>query len=124
MARAPRSRPRGDSGAPWVIEQGRVTMQLEDEGDSTFLSLFGELDLSNAEVLDSMLRSIEAGPAEAIVVDLSALEFIDSTGVVVLARAASRSRDASKRLVLLRPPEDVDRVFQLTGLSEHLPFAD
>jgi anti-anti-sigma factor len=114
---------RGDAEAPWVIEQGRLTIQLEDDGDTTFLTLAGELDLSNAEVFDSMLRSVEAGPAETIVVDLSALDFIDSTGVVILVDAANRSEDYSK-LALFRAPDHVDRLFRLTGLAEYLPFAD
>ncbi len=56
--------------------------------------------------------------------DLSGLTFMDSTGARLVLQANARSRADSCRLTLLRGPRAVQRVFELTGLTELLPFAD
>jgi anti-sigma B factor antagonist len=124
MAYELRSGQDGEAEAPTLVEQGPLTIQLEARGTVAFVSLFGELDLSNAEVFESTLLSVEAGPAEGVIVDLSALQYIDSSGLAVLIRVAEQAWDHSRPFALLRGPEPVDRLFRLTGLAEHLPFAD
>ena len=86
------------------------------------IELSGELDLDGAPQLEEELRSAESGDATAIVVDLSGLEFIDSTGIRLLVLAAERLPEG--RLSLLRGPAQVHRVFELTDLADRLPFAD
>jgi len=61
--------------------------------------------------------------ANAIIVDLGALEFIDSTGIRLLLMAADRCSE-SGRLSILRGPRQVHRVFEITDLVDRLPFAD
>jgi anti-sigma B factor antagonist len=109
---------------PRLIEQGELKIRLEDEPQAAFISLYGALDLGTAEVLDSTIRSVESRTAKTIILDLSGLSFIDSTGITVLIRAATRSPSDINGLALLRGPEPVQRLFKLTGLEEHLPFAD
>ncbi len=60
----------------------------------------------------------------SIVVDLSGLTFMDSTGIRVLIMANARSRDDGNRLALLRGPAAVQRVFELSGVDSLLPFVD
>jgi anti-anti-sigma factor len=67
---------------------------------------------------------VEDSDALSIVLDLSALEFMDTTGVRLIIQADARSRADSNRLALLRGPRAVQRVFELTGLLDRLPFAD
>ena len=64
----------------------------------------------------------EATDAHAIVVDLSELTFMDSTGLQLLLKAYARSQADSNRLSLVRGPERVQRVFQMTGTERLLPF--
>ena len=47
--------------------------------------------------------------------DLRELAFMDSSGVHTIVNASARARQLGRRLVLLRGPPDVDRVFKLTG---------
>ncbi len=110
------------SRAQRVAEPGSLAVSSEREAGVHRIGLFGELDLATAGAVQDALVSAEAGDASAIVVDLSGLTFIDSTGMRLLVGAAARS-DAD-RLMLLKGPPAVQRVFQLTALEDHLPFAD
>jgi anti-sigma B factor antagonist len=93
--------------------------------DGTFLiTVYGEMDLSNAEEFEQLLRRAEASDAQAIVVDLSALHFIDSTGIKALFLAAERSRADGNRLAILRGPNEIQRAVDICGLTDSLPFLD
>ena len=109
---------------PRLIHQGELTIRIEDQAGTSVLSVYGELDLSNSEVFESAVRSAEERHRANLIVDLSGLQFIDSSGLAVLIRTANRSRENSNSLALLRGSAPVDRLFKLTGLTEHLPFAD
>jgi len=59
-----------------------------------------------------------------VVLDMRELTFMDTSGAHAITDAAIRARQAGRRLVLLRGPAAVDRVFTLMGSSEHLEIAD
>lgn len=102
---------------------GSLRLRSVREGDTHVVELRGELDIAGAPALEEELRAIEASEAGALVVDLSALEFIDSTGVRLLLQAADRCQDGP-RMTILRGPKQVQRVFEITDLLTRLPFAD
>ena len=68
-------------------------------------------------------RAHESG-AELIIVDLRGLEFMDSTGLHRLVAAQQRMLQAGRRFGLVRGGEQVQRLFDLTGLAELLTMAD
>jgi anti-anti-sigma factor len=88
------------------------------------IALAGELDLATADEVEQEIVRVEATDADSIVVDLSDLRFMDSTGVRILLSADARSRADGSRLALLRGPAAVQRVFELSGISDLLPFGD
>ena len=94
----------------------------EHEGNGFIVSLFGELDVATAPRLEKQLKRLQWAGAAAIVVDLSGLDFIDSSGMHALMRA--QRRDTKDRLRLLRGPRRVHRVFELTGTDDLLNFVD
>jgi anti-sigma B factor antagonist len=110
--------------AAWMFELGQLSMTSEREDDLHIIALFGELDLATAESVEQELLRVEATDAEAIVLDLAGLTFMDSTGARLVLQANARARADSCRLTLLRGPRAVQRVFELSGLVELLPFAD
>ena len=76
-----------------------------------------------AKVQDE-LRRVEADEPPVVVLDLSRLTFLDSTGLRCLVTADERARDAGRRLVIVRGPEPVQRVFTITRLEERLEMVD
>jgi anti-sigma B factor antagonist len=84
----------------------------------------GELDLATAPALQTEIERAEASDAREIVLDMSGLDSIDSTGIWVLIRAARRSRMSGDRLRFLRGTGQIERVMVLCRLHERLPFKD
>jgi anti-sigma B factor antagonist len=93
------------------------------EDGSVRVQVRGELDISTSPQLDEALRrEIDAG--KRVVVDLSEIAFIDSTGLntLITALRASSSNGAG---LMVSPslPAQVQRVLEVTGLNEVLPIA-
>ncbi len=93
-------------------------LRVRITNDST-LVLEGELDLSNAAVLEQALRHVEVSPAERITIDLRRMHFIDLSGVRAIVDADAR---LDGRLRLIKGPPAVHSVFHLTGAEAELPF--
>jgi anti-sigma B factor antagonist len=82
--------------------------------NAAWVQVLGELDVDTTPELDRMLREPQS---QLIVLDLRELAFMDSSGVHTIVNASARARQLGRRLVVLRGPPDVDRVFKLTGNS-------
>lgn len=99
-----------------------LVLRSERDGDTHVIELRGELDIAGAPSLEEEFLRVEATDATAIVCDLRALEFIDSTGVRLLVMAADRSA-ADGRFTIV-PGAKVQRIFEITDLVKRLPFVD
>jgi anti-sigma B factor antagonist len=100
------------------VSDGLLTVRQVDEGDVLRLSLEGELDLSNAKTLEARMQEAFASGSHTLV-DLSRLEFLDSTGISLFVAAIGG--EAAERITFL-PSEspEVCRLLKLTGLEERL----
>lgn len=87
------------------------------------LVLGGELDMSARFQAEQALDELLATPVEQLVVDLGEVTFLDSTGMGLVLEVNDRARSEGFRLRLLRGPEEVQRVFELAGVADVLPFA-
>ena len=101
-----------------------LDVQSEDRNGLVHIALKGELDLSTVGKVQDVLDRADASSPEIIVVDLSKLTFLDSTGLRCLVTADERARDAGRRMVIVRGPEAVQRVFAITRLEERLEIVD
>jgi len=100
-----------------------LTFETTRNGAVAVIAASGELDLSGAQVLESELERLQADPElGTVVLDLRGLEFMDSSGLRLVVLADMRAREAGRRLVLVRGPETVHRVFEITRMSERLEF--
>ncbi|MBV8987841.1 MAG: STAS domain-containing protein [Solirubrobacterales bacterium] len=87
------------------------------------LTLSGELDLANSKALEHELLTARARVRQ-ITVDLRALEFIDSSGLLVLMDAERSCREHDCDLVLRRGGPNIQRLFELTSTLESFCFTD
>jgi anti-sigma B factor antagonist len=71
-------------------------------------------------VLEKTMAELSASDAELVVVDLRGLQFMDSTGLHLLIQAQQQAHDLGRRFALVRGPDQVQRLFDLTGLTETL----
>ena len=105
------------------VRDGSLTIRVSDDGSMCTLALVGELDLANAATLSAALEKARSESGAHLTIDLSELEFIDSTGIAVLV-ATYRQLEGSDRLTFVRSKKSaVQRVMALTGLDAELPFA-
>jgi anti-sigma B factor antagonist len=94
------------------------------EGPRQTLVLAGELDLATAPELERMTELSCADGAGELVLDLSGLSFIDSTGLRAILMAREQCEEHGCELFLTPGPPAVQRLFELTGLLERLPFLE
>jgi anti-anti-sigma factor len=85
------------------------------------VAIAGDLCLATAAELDTVLRAIRVD-ARVVLLDLTAVAFLDSSGVHVMEHADARLRRQGRRLVVMPGDDSVQRVLEITGASERLEF--
>jgi anti-anti-sigma factor len=91
---------------------------VTQRGGCALVAVDGELDLSTAEQLESVLGSAIDDATGPIVLDLAALRFCDSAGLAVLVRTHNQLNERGRRLVIASPSGPVLRVLELSGLDQ------
>ena len=83
----------------------------------------GELDLAATPLLEDALDAVcRENGVEGVVLDLSGLEFMDSSGLRCVVQADQRTRGRGLRFALVRGGEPVHRVFEITRMTERLSW--
>jgi anti-sigma B factor antagonist len=82
------------------------------------LAIRGEVDIASAPELEEALEDAIRQSEGALLVDLSGVEFLDSSGLQVLLRVRARLGTEDRALALVCPFGRVRRVFELAGLSD------
>jgi anti-sigma B factor antagonist len=101
---------------------GHLTVRVERSGAYTsVVTLTGELDLSAIPTIeDRLFRELRSRPG--IVVDLSGVTFIDSSGIAVLIHAFRETEGGGQLHTVVAPGSQVERVFALAGIDRALPL--
>ena len=90
-------------------------------GSTIVIDVAGELDIATAPQLREVLLELVIGQgSQTVVLDLSALEFVDSTGLGLIVGLRRRLVATGGELVLWRPTNRVARVIEISGLSEFM----
>lgn len=106
-----------------IRKHGSLTIRTEQPGDSLVLRANGELDIASAPGLEhSLLHALESG-ASSVVLDLTAVTFIDPVGLRVLLWGAGRSREHGDRLRIDCGSPAVRQLIDLTGSGRDLPLS-
>jgi anti-anti-sigma factor len=85
--------------------------------------LAGELDLATVAELEARAEQLCAEGRE-LVLDMSELAFIDSTGLLAILKTRELCAERSCGFYLTAGPPTVQRLFEVTGLVDRLPFID
>jgi anti-sigma B factor antagonist len=96
-----------------VIEPRRETVVVRPEG---------ELDLASVAEVRAELDELSRVGFERIVIDLRELTFMDSSGLHLMLETAHIARGNGFELRLIAGPPAVQRVFEITGVTDSLPF--
>jgi anti-sigma B factor antagonist len=101
-----------------------IGLELEQrlDGDLHTLLLSGELDIASVPALQAAVERICAGDTRGVTLDLSRLLFIDSTGLAGIVLASKLCEKRGCDFLLIPGPSAVQRLFELTGLIDVLPF--
>ncbi len=109
-------------GRKWYkggVDQLRVSVTSEDS--YTVVALTGESDVYTYDQLRAALEAEVTRGVALLIVDLSGLEFMDSTGVQVLLDIRVMMNDRGGKLALAQPQNTVARVLNLVGADQLIP---
>ncbi len=101
-----------------------LQIETEEAEGRACLTLRGEFDLAGIQHFEGILGKAEAARPKAIVIDLSGLQFMDSSGLRALVTADDRARKAGRRLAIVPGPPPVRRVFEITQLVGRLDLVE
>ena len=103
----------------------RFEFETVVQGPRALVTLRGELDmLATAELEPELERLAEHPTVEVVAVDLRGLDYLDTNGLRAVVCARDQLDEVGMRLVLVRGPIAVQRVFEITRMTERLHFVD
>lgn len=109
----------------WFPEvSSRLEITIERHSHVVVVRLAGEVDIATGPELDQRLQEISSGEHTHVLIDLSGVEFMDSTGLRSIVRAQYAADSDGRRLSLRPGCPQVQRLFELTGLLDRLTFVD
>ena len=94
-----------------------LSFTRDQDGAVAVLGVHGRIDSSTSARLEQELDSVQAAPAEALVIDLAAMPYMSSAGLRVLLVTARRCKAEGRRLVLCGLQPNVHEVFHMSGFS-------
>lgn len=96
--------------------RSRTATVASEPSGAPVVVLAGEIDISNIDAVNEVVQPLLDGAHDALVFDLSAVDFMDSSGIAVLLHAAARVT----KVVLRRPSPLLARVLESNGLHDVL----
>ena len=93
-------------------------ISAQEHGDDVIVDVRGEVDLSTAPVLDERLSQLT--DVHKLVVDLSGVSFLDSSGLGVLVRTSNKLEEHGGVIRLVVNHPQVLKVLEITGLASTL----
>jgi anti-sigma B factor antagonist len=101
-----------------VLDGGRsLRIEVANTTSPTTVVLSGEIDiLSSARVKETLLAICNGGE-HRVIVDMTNVTFMDSTGLSALVGSVKRFRSAGGEVILRSPGPGVQKVMEITGLT-------
>lgn len=95
-----------------------------EEAGTTLVTLSGELDIATADRLTKALDGLSVEKGGRLAVDLSAVQFMDSTGLRLLIRANRTAGERGYEFAVVTGGSPAKRVFELTKMDDHIKVVD
>ncbi len=99
--------------------QDRLTVEVTED-DPVVLRLRGDLDPHTSPYLQELVDERVEGGANAVVLDMAEVSFVDSAGLRVLADSHRRLTAAGGSLVVRNPTSGLQKLLAVTGLADHI----
>ena len=103
-------------------DAGSFSCQVTPEGDQVVVRPRGELDMATIGEVEQELRQQRRSGFRTLVLDLSGLTFMDSTGLHLVMRWTNESAQDGFAFEVEPGPPAVMRVFALAEMTHGLPF--
>ena len=97
---------------------------MNAERETKVVALEGEIDLATVPEAERLITEAEAGNPGRLVIDLSQVTFMDSSGLRVLLTAHRRAEEDGRSFALVKGSDTVNRLLEVTGLAERLELLD
>jgi anti-sigma B factor antagonist len=94
-----------------------LSLSARSVADRTVLEVGGEIDVYTAPSLRTKIISLVDDGTKVLIVDLTHVEFLDSTGLGVLVGALKRLRGIGGELAIVCDQERLLKIFRITGLD-------
>jgi anti-anti-sigma factor len=107
-----------------MMGRDQFRLQTRHTGTVAVITVTGELDLASSPTLQTELDRVESRVGDPVIIDLSNLEFMDSTGLSVVVRAHQRAQRDGRRFALVKGSAQVQQLFALTGIAQRITLAD
>src|SRR6201999_1626524 len=104
--------------------QNQFQVEVRRSGAAAVVAVSGELDLASGPELEAELDQLTGPDIQLVVIDLRALDFMDSTGLSILVRAHQRLAGEGCEMGLVKGSQQVQRLLDLTGVAERLRLVD
>ena len=95
-----------------------LSLTTHDDGGAVVLGVSGEVDVYSAPALGERINELLDGGQRRVVVDLNAVEFIDSTGLGTLVGGHNRAGELGGQLRLVCTVDRVIKLMRITGLDD------
>ena len=96
--------------------------EVTPERDHVVVAPQGELDMATVGAVERELRRLRGSGFDHLVLDLSGLTFMDSSGLHLVSKWATEATNDGFAFELEPGPPAVQRVFELTSMTDALPF--
>lgn len=98
-------------------DKDTIPMETDRLADGVVIRPKGDIDLSRAPSLRQQISEVQKGNPGRLVIDLSDVPYMDSSGVATLVEAMQVARRRNQKLVLCCPQEKVKAIFEIARLD-------
>ena len=101
-----------------------MTVETLKDGSFNILQITGEVDASNAIILDENIESLMSGGADRILVDCEMMNYISSAGLGVFMSKIEDFKKKHIHFILFNVSNTIKNVFDILGLNEFIKIAE